>query len=102
MTASEVCCFVNGLCSELANPSIIQHARVTNPRNFAIKEDSMHLVVDSEWAKANPRQAAKIQVEYLLWLVRLRNRSCPAASITPEKDGGRGRRKVLSGVVEGM
>ena len=38
-----------------------------------------HLVVDSEWAKANPRRAAKIQVAYLLRLVRERKQSTSSA-----------------------
>ena len=56
----------------------------------------MHLVVDSNWAKAHPRRAAKIQVEYLLMLARRKNRSCPAQSNASGDSVARVRRKVLT------
>jgi hypothetical protein len=51
-----------------------------------------HLVVDSEWAKAHPRRAAKIQVAYLLRLVRERSQSVSTAS---SAHGVRAQRKAL-------
>jgi hypothetical protein len=40
-----------------------------------IEEDTMYLVVDSDWAKAHPRKAAKIQVEYLVRMARNKGKS---------------------------
>ena len=62
----------------------------------SVKEDHMyHLVVDSEWAKAHPRRAAKIQVAYLLRLVRERSQSVSAVS---HAHGVRAQRKALGEV----
>jgi hypothetical protein len=61
----------------------------------------MHLVVDSDWAKAHPRQAAKIQVAYLIRIARRRNRSASAEPRTPQGRGCRMRRRALSGPAEG-
>jgi hypothetical protein len=62
-----------------------------------IKKNRMHLVVDSDWAKAHPRRAAKIQVEYLLWLARRRNRRCSAeVGTTGEGAVRKGRRAIGS------
>jgi hypothetical protein len=51
-----------------------------------------HLIVNSEWAKAHPRCAAKIQVAYLLRLVRERSQAVSAAS---SAHGVRAQRKAL-------
>ncbi len=61
----------------------------------------MHLVVDSSWAKAHPRRAAKIQVEYLLMLARRKNRSCPARSNASEEGVARVRRQIATEALEG-
>ena len=61
----------------------------------------MHLVVDSNWAKAHPRRAAKIQVEYLLMLARRKDRSCPARSSASEDGVARVRRQVATEAVDG-
>lgn len=54
-----------------------------------------HLVVDSEWAKANPRRAAKIQVAYLLRLVRERSQSVSAGTGSGTQCCVRAQRKAL-------
>ena len=59
----------------------------------------MHLVVDSDWAKAHPRRAAKIQVEYLLWLARRRNRRCTAELGVSGERVSKGQR-ALSGALD--
>jgi hypothetical protein len=53
-----------------------------------------HLVVDSEFAKAHPRCAAKIQVAYLLRLVRERSQAVSAVS-GGNAHGVRAQRKAL-------
>jgi hypothetical protein len=40
-----------------------------------IEEDTMYLVVDVDWAKAHPRKAAKIQVEYLVRMARSKGKT---------------------------
>jgi hypothetical protein len=62
----------------------------------------MHLVVDSDWAKANPRRAAKIQVEYLLRLARKRSRPCLQGSGTTEEGCLQTRRKRLADTASGL
>ncbi|HUT20505.1 MAG TPA: hypothetical protein VM366_15220 [Anaerolineae bacterium] len=54
-----------------------------------------HLIVDSEWAKANPRRAAKIQVAYLLRLVRERSQSVSAGKGSGTQCPVRAQRKAL-------
>ena len=44
-----------------------------------IEEDTMYLVVDSDWAKAHPRKAAKIQAEYLCRIARNKGKSVDAS-----------------------
>jgi hypothetical protein len=61
----------------------------------------MHLVVDLDWAKAHPRRAAKIQVEYLLRLARKKSRSCLEGSDTTEEGSVQTRRKGLGDTVQG-
>jgi hypothetical protein len=56
-----------------------------------------HLVVDSEWAKANPRRAAKIQVAYLLRLVRERKQSASSGVGGGTQRTVRAQRSVLGG-----
>ena len=62
----------------------------------------MYLVVDSDWAKANPRRAAKIQVEYLLRLARKKCRSPLQGLDTTEEGSVRTRRKGLANTVQGL
>ncbi len=61
----------------------------------------MHLVVDSNWAKEHPRRAAKIQVAYLVWLARQRDRVCSDRSDADEEDMPQPGRKALFGAVGG-
>ena len=56
-----------------------------------------HLVVDSEWAKANPRRAAKIQVAYLLRLVRERKQSTSSGAGSGARPAVRVQRRPLGG-----
>jgi phage gp16-like protein len=62
----------------------------------------MHLVVDSDWAKANPRRAAKIQVEYLLRLARKKCRSSLQGADTTEEDSVHTQRKGLANTAQGL
>jgi len=55
----------------------------------------MYLVVDSEWAKAHPRRAAKIQVAYLLWMARMRDRASVSGADTCQEAVPPMRHKVL-------
>jgi hypothetical protein len=61
-----------------------------------------HLVVDSEWAKANPRRAAKIQVAYLLRLVRERKQSISSGAGSGAQSGVRAQRRALGGATKGI
>jgi len=61
----------------------------------------MYLVVDADWAKANPRRAAKIQVEYLLRLARKKCRSPLQGSDTTDEGGAHTQRKGLANTAQG-
>jgi len=62
----------------------------------------MHLVVDSDWAKAHPRRAAKIQVEYLLRLARRKSRPLLHESGTTGQGNVQIRHKGLAGTAESL
>ena len=55
----------------------------------------MYLVVDSDWAKAHPRRAAKIQVAYLLRLARRRDRLSGTKADAQDEISSPVRHKVL-------
>lgn len=55
----------------------------------------MYLVVDSDWAKAHPRRAAKIQVAYLLWLARRRDQASSSGASTHQETSSPLRHKVF-------
>jgi hypothetical protein len=55
----------------------------------------MYLVVDSDWAKAHPRRAAKIQVANLLWLARRRDQASVSEANAHRKATSPLRHKVL-------
>jgi hypothetical protein len=62
----------------------------------------MHLVVDADWAKAHPRRAAKIQVEYLLRLARRKSRPCGQVAGATGEGSVQPRRKGLADVTQGL
>jgi hypothetical protein len=61
-----------------------------------------HLVVDSEWAKANPQRAAKIQVAYLLRLVRERRQSTSGGAGSGAPCAVRTQRRALGGAAQSV
>jgi hypothetical protein len=61
-----------------------------------------HLVVDSEWAKANPRRAAKIQVAYLLRLVRERKQATAGGVGSGTQSAVRAQRRALGGATKSI